>query len=70
MARDLDSWVAWMVDFVKIFSPKVKGLIAINCEGQTRDYAYQPAPFLLAADLFRAGFNLRKPPIVTFRVPR
>lgn len=63
VARDLDEWVAWMVEFVKVFSPKVNGLIAINCEGQTREYRYQPAPFLLAADLHRAGFNLRKPPI-------
>lgn len=63
VARDLDEWVAWMVEFVKVFAPKVKGLIAINCEGQTRKYRYLPAPFLLAADLHRAGFNLRKPPI-------
>ena len=52
-----------MVEFVKVFSKKCKGLIAINCEGQTRDYKYMPAPFLLMADLHRAGFNLRKPPI-------
>ncbi len=63
VARGLDEWVAWMVEFVRIFSPKVKGLIAINCEGQTRSYKYLPAPFLLAADLHRAGFNLRKPPV-------
>lgn len=63
VARDLDSWVAWMVEFVRVFSPKVRGLIAINCEGQTRDYKYLPAPFLLAADLHRAGFNLRKPAV-------
>lgn len=61
IARGLDEWVAWMVEFVRVFAPKVKGLIAINCEGQTRNYKYLPAPFLLAADLHRAGFNLRKP---------
>ncbi len=63
VARGLDEWVAWMVEFVRAASPKVKGLIAINCEGQTSDFRYLPAPFLLAADLHRAGFNLRKPPI-------
>lgn len=63
VARGLEEWVAWMVRFVTVFSPKCKGLIAINCEGQTRDYQYMPAPFLLVADLHRAGFNLRKPPI-------
>src|ERR1700757_953723 len=63
LGKPLDEWVAWMLDFVKAAAPKVKGLIAINCEGQTRNYRYQPAPFLLAADLHRAGFNLRKPAV-------
>ena len=63
VARGLDAWVAWMMDVVRAAAPKVKGLIAVNCEGQTRDYRYQPAPFLLIADLHRAGFNLRKPPV-------
>lgn len=63
IARSLDDWVAWMMQFVRVFSPKVKGLIAINCEGQTEDYRYLPAPYLLVADLHRAGFNLRKPAI-------
>jgi len=61
VARGLDEWVAWMMDVVAAFAPKVTGLIAINCEGQTREYKYLPAPFLLMADLHRAGFNLRKP---------
>lgn len=59
--RELETWVRWMVDLVSAASPKVKGLIAINCEGQTEDYRYQPGPFLLLADLHRAGFNLRRP---------
>lgn len=63
ISRKLDAWVAWMMDVVRAAAPKVKGLIAINCEGQTRKYRYQPAPFVLVADLHRAGFNLRKPPI-------
>lgn len=57
------AWVDWMVEIVKAASPKVKGLIAINCEGQTRGYRYSCVPFLLMADLHRAGFNLRKPPV-------
>lgn len=55
------AWVDWMVEVVRAASPKVKGLIAVNCEGQTRNYKYSCAPFLLIADLHRAGFNLRKP---------
>lgn len=57
------AWVDWMVELVRAASPKVKGLIAINCEGQTRNYSYSGAPFLLFADLKRAGFNMRKPPV-------
>lgn len=56
-------WVDWMVNIVRIASPKVKGLIAINCEGQTRDFSYSGVPYLLLADLIRAGFTVRKPPI-------
>jgi site-specific DNA-methyltransferase (adenine-specific) len=56
-------WVDWMVRVVSAAAPKVRGLIAVNCEGQTRGYRYSGAPFLLFADLHRAGFNLRKPPI-------
>jgi hypothetical protein len=58
-----EAWVRWMVELVTVASPKVKGLIAINCEGQTRGYRYSCVPFLLLADLHRAGFNCRKPPI-------
>ena len=56
-------WVDWMVRIVTAAAPKVKGLIAVNCEGQTRNYRYSCAPFLLVADLHRAGFNLRKPAV-------
>lgn len=59
--RDTEKWVAWMVELVRAASPKVKGLIAINCNGQTEDYAYHPTPHLLEADLYRAGFNMRRP---------
>lgn len=56
-------WVDWMVSVVRAAAPKVRGLIAVNCEGQTRGYRYSCVPFLLMADLHRAGFNLRKPPV-------
>lgn len=56
-------WVDWIASLVAIASRKVRGLIVINCEGQTRQYRYSCAPFLLIADLHRRGFNLRKPPI-------
>lgn len=63
IARDTEEWVAWMFELVKALAPKVTGPIFIVCEGQTRDYRYTGSPFILVADLIRAGFNLRKPPI-------
>jgi hypothetical protein len=50
-----------MLEIVRAALPKVKGLIAINCEGRTEDYRYHPAPYLLMADLYRAGLNTRRP---------
>lgn len=62
-AKSGEDWVKWMIKIVEAAAPKVKGLIAINCEGQTRDYDYSGVPFLLFADLKRAGFNMRKPAV-------
>lgn len=57
------AWVDWMVAVFKAAAPKVKGLIAFVVEGQTKNFSYSATPFLLMADLHRAGFTLRKPPI-------
>jgi hypothetical protein len=59
--RGTEEWTAWMVEVVRAAAPKVKGLVAVNCEGQTEDYQYHPTPYLLLADLHRAGFNARRP---------
>jgi len=58
-----EQWVKWMVQFVEVASKKCKGLIAINCEGKTEKFRNSLTPFLLMADLHRAGFNLRKPAV-------
>ncbi len=58
-----ERWVSFMTDVVVIASKKVRGLIAVNCEGQTRNYSYSAVPFLLLADLKRGGLTVRKPPI-------
>ena len=55
-----EEWASWMVKIVTLAAPKVRGVIAVNCEGYTEDYAYHPAPSMLEADLYRAGFNVRK----------
>jgi hypothetical protein len=52
-----------MHQVIRAAAPKVTGLIAIVCEGQTKRFRYSCAPVLLMADLHRAGFHLRKPPI-------
>lgn len=56
-------WVDWMMRVVKAFAPKVKGLMVVVCEGYTKNFQYSASPLLLAADLHRAGFCLRKPPV-------
>lgn len=55
------AWVDWMVRLVTAARPKIRGLIAINCEGQTKGFRYSGVPFVLLADLIRAGFTVRKP---------
>jgi hypothetical protein len=63
IARDTETWVAWMVKAFTACRRACKGLVAAVVEGQTRDYRYSAGPLLLGADLHRAGFHLRKPPI-------
>lgn len=62
IARNTDSWVAWMVDVYRAAQRACRGLVAFVVEGQTKNYRYSAGPLLLAAELHRAGFNLRKPP--------
>ena len=62
-ARHGQAWVDWMLD-VWLESARVcKGLVAYVVEGKTKNFRYSATPLLLAADLHRAGFHLRKPPI-------
>jgi hypothetical protein len=56
-----EAWVAWMVEVVRECVRACRGLVAVVCEGETKRFSYSGAPFLLAADLARAGFTLRKP---------
>jgi hypothetical protein len=63
IARGTDEWVAWMLDVFRACRRVCRGLVACVCEGRQRDYRYSAGPLLLAADLHRAGFCLRKPAI-------
>lgn len=60
-------WVDWYLPICKEMARVSKGVVAIVVEGQTRKFQYSCTPFLLMADLHRAGLNLRKP-VVFHRV--
>jgi hypothetical protein len=74
--RELDfklegqDWVDWMMERWREFSRISKGLVAMVMEGRTFEGKYTCTPALLMADLHRAGFHVRKPPIYKrFGVP-
>ena len=56
-------WVDWMVKRWREMRRICKGVVCMVVEGQTRDFSWSATPFLLGADLKRAGFFLRKPPL-------
>lgn len=56
-------WVDWMVQVYMESLRVCKGLVAFVVAGRTKRYKWSCAPALLVADLHRAGFNVRKPPI-------
>lgn len=58
-----EAWVDWMMARCRQMSRVCCGLCVVVCEGQTRNFRYSSAPLLLMADLHRAGFHMRKPPV-------
>jgi len=56
-------WVDWMVQVYQDALRISKGLVAFVIQGRTRKYRWSCTPALLIADLHRAGFNVRNPPI-------
>lgn len=54
-------WVDWAVPRYVECCRVCKGLVAWVVEGQTRQFRWSATPFLLGADLHRAGIHLRKP---------
>lgn len=57
------AWVDWAFERYVECQRISRGLVAWVVEGQTRKFKYSASPVLLMADLHRAGFKLRKPPI-------
>jgi len=62
-ALEGQDWVDWMVKVFTECARVCRGLVACVCEGKTRKFKWSATPALLMADLHRAGFNLRKPPM-------
>jgi len=56
-------WVDWALERFVECVRVTKGLVAWVVEGKTHKFNYSATPFLLVADLKRAGIHLRKPPI-------
>jgi DNA modification methylase len=70
ISRKTEDWVAWMVEVYRAAQTACKGLVAFVVAGQTRKFKWSAGPALLAADLHRAGFNLRNPCIYSrFGIP-
>ena len=57
------AWVDWMVERWREFQRVSRGLVVMVVAGQTREFRWSATPALLMADLHRAGFVLRTPPI-------
>ena len=57
----IDGWVPWAKERFIECCRVSRGAVAWVVEGKTKNYAYQPSPFLLMAELHRAGIKLRKP---------
>ena len=56
-------WVDWMVIRWIEMQRITKGLVGMVVEGFVKDRVWSATPVLLMADLHKAGFKLRKPPI-------
>lgn len=63
IAREAEPWASWMVEVYRACLRVSVGLTAMVVEGSTNDFSYDAAPFLLMADLRRAGVTLRKPAV-------
>ena len=58
---NIDEWVPWAKERFIECCRVSRGAVAWVVEGKTKNYTYQPSPFLLMTELHRAGIKLRKP---------
>lgn len=58
-----DAWVTWMMERWKEMRRITKGVVAMVVEGVTDDGCWSGEPALLMAELIRAKYHIRKPPI-------
>jgi len=63
IAKSVGDWVDWMVDVCAELERVCVGPVFINCCGSTRNYQYNCAPEMLAAELCKVGYNMRRGPV-------
>lgn len=63
IVRDSEQWAAWMGQVVRECVRVCKGLVAVVCDDQQVDFSYGGGPFLLLADMIRAGICARRPAV-------
>jgi DNA modification methylase len=61
--RNVEEWVAWMVEVYKAALRCCKGLVAFVVGGRTRNFRWDVAPAKLMVALDQAGICLRPPPL-------
>lgn len=59
-SRTGEDWVAWAVEWCRELA-RVARLVVVVVDDKTEDFRYGMTPFLLAADLHRAGLYFRHP---------
>lgn len=58
-----EKFVTWLVEICLELARVSRGLVVVNIQGATDNYKWSAVPFLLGADLHRAGLHLRRPNI-------
>lgn len=61
IARKCEDWVSWMLQVVAECCRVSRGLVIVNCAGQTEDWLYNPGPELLLGEWWRRCVDRASP---------